>query len=121
MKLARNDKAGMDFEFQRKFMEASSEYREVMDEDPRDLCRASWETARYINDNLPDGMGWDNEEGILYDYDDEKYSTCTKIDFHGDIYSVCPEAYEQLDALIPVAVKFGLKSVFGHARKIRNK
>jgi hypothetical protein len=119
MKLARNEKAGMDFEFQRKFMEISSEYREVMDEDPRDLCRASWETARYINEKLPEGMGWDNEEGLLYDYCDEKYSTCSKVDFHGEIYAVCPEAYEQLDALIPDAVKFGLKSVFGHARKIR--
>lgn len=121
MKLARNDKAGMDFTFQSKFFDISSEYREVNEEDPRLLCQASWATTEYINDNLPEGLVWDNERGILFDRDDSKYENCEKVEFFGSEYAVCPEAYEKLYELLPDAVEYGLKETFGHARKYKSK
>ena len=117
MKLARNNKAGMDFEFQHKFFDISSEYREVNEEDPRLLCQASWATTRYINDHLPENLVWDNEDGILIDTSSNEYEDHEKVEFHGEEYAICPEAYDKLDALLPDAVKYGLKDVFGHARK----
>ena len=120
MKLAKNNKSGMDFEFQSRFFDISSEYKEVNEEDPRLLCQASWATVDYINQNLPDGLIWDNEDGILIDRDDSKYEDCEKVMFHGEEYAICPEAYEKLYALLPDAVKYGLKKTFGHARKYKN-
>lgn len=119
MRLARNNKAGMDFEFQSKFFDISSEYKEVNEEDPRLLCQASWATAEYINDNLPDGLVWDNESGVLFDRDDSKYEDCEKVEFFGSTYAVCPKAFETLDALLPDAVEYGLKKTFGHAKKYK--
>ena len=120
MFLARNEKAGMDFEFQMQFMKVSSEYREINEEDPRLLCQASRATVDYINQNLPDGLVWDNEDGILIDRDDSKYKDGEKVMLHGEEYAICPEAYKKLYALLPDAVKYGLKKTFGHARKYKN-
>ena len=119
MNLARNNKAGMDFEFQRKFMDISTGYREVMEEDPRLLCQASWETVNYINDHLPENLAWNNEDGYLIDRSNNKYEDNEKVDFYGTTFAICPEAYEELDKLLPAAVKYGLKKVFGHARRLK--
>ena len=121
MKLARTNKSGMDFEFQSRFYDISSDYKEVKEGDPRLLCQASWATTDYINENLPAGLVWDNESGVLIDRDDSKYTDCEKVTFHGEEYAVCPEAYEKLYALLTDAVENGLKQIFGHARKYRNK
>ncbi len=51
MVLIRKSDSTMDFEFQRKFFDISSQYKEVAEEDPRLLCQASWNTAEYINVN----------------------------------------------------------------------
>ena len=119
MKLARNNKVGMDFEFQHKFFDISSEYKEVNEEDPRLLCQASWATTRYINDHLPENIVWDNEDGILIDTSSNEYDGYEKAEYHGDEYAICPEAYEKLDELLPAAVEYGLKETFGHAKKYR--
>lgn len=119
MKLAKTNKTGMDFEFQSKFMDISSEYREIDEEDPRLLCQASWATVDYINENLPEGLVWDNERGILFDRDDSKFADCEKVEFFGSEYAVYPEAYEMLYALLPEAVEYGLKKTFGHAIKYK--
>lgn len=120
MKLAKTNKSGMDFEFQSKFFDISSQYKEVDEEDPRLLCQASWATADYINENLPDGLIWDNENGILIDRDDSKYADCEKVELFGTEYAVCPAAYEKLYALLPDAVEYGLRETFGHARKYKD-
>lgn len=117
MKLLRNNKVGMDFEFQRNFLDISSNYREVNEEDPRLLCQASWETVRYINENLPESLEWDNGSGILIAFGEE-YDDCEKVEINGKEFVICPEAYEELDALLPDAVEYGLKKIFGHAIKL---
>ena len=121
MKIAKTNKSGMDFEFQNIFYDISSQYREVDEEDPRLLCQASWATVDYINDNLPDGLIWDNEDGVLIDDNDNNYDDYEKVVFYGTEYAVCPEAYEKLYALLPDAVEYGLKETFGHARKYKSK
>ncbi len=116
MQLIRNKEAAMDFTFIRNFTDLSSQYKEIDEEDPRLLCQASWATVKYINENLPEGLEWDNGRGILYAYGDD-YDDCEKVEINGKEYIVCPEAYDALDALLPEAVKYGLKETFGHARK----
>lgn len=117
MKLLRDDKAKIDFKFQSKFFDISSKYKEVDEEDPRLLCQASWETVRYINENLPDDLEWDNGNGILIDTSNNEYEDSIKAEFNGVIYAICPEAYDKLDELLPTAIEHGLKVIFGHARK----
>ena len=119
MKLSKTNKSGVDFEFERRFFDISSQYREVVEEDPRLLCQASWATVDYINDNLPDGLIWDNENGVLMDMNDSKYVDCEKVELYGSEYAVCPKAYEALYELLPDAVEYGLKRIFGHAKKYR--
>lgn len=116
MQLIRNKENTMDFTFIRQFTDLSSQYREVDEEDPRLLCQASHATVRYINENLPENLEWDNGRGILIAYGSD-YDDCEKVELNGREFAVCPEAYEELDALLPDAVKYGLKETFGHARK----
>lgn len=120
MKLSRDGKSGMDFEFERRFFDISSEYKEVNEEDPRLLCDASWKTVRYINDHLPEGMIWDNENGVLIDDKGTYYEKCEEVEIRGERFAICPEAFEILDSLLPAAVEYGLKEVFGHATKYRD-
>ena len=60
-----------------------------------------------------------DEDGILIDTSSNEYEDHEKVEFHGEEYAICPEAYDKLDALLPDAVKYGLKDVFGHARKYK--
>lgn len=117
MRLIRNENPCMDFEFQRNFMELSSYYEEIEYGNPSELCQASWETARYINEHLPDGIVWDNEDGFFNGNYDEVYSSCGTIEKNGEVYAKCPDAYKRLDDLLPRAIEYGLKKVFGHVTK----
>ena len=117
MLLVRKRDSRMDIKFMKDFNKISSQYREVQEGDPRLLCQASWSTVEYINDNLPDGMYWDNEDGVLSDSEDEKYADCEKVEFRGETYAVCPEAYAILDELLPSAVEHGLTEIFGSVSK----
>ncbi len=120
MLLIRKSDSTMDFEFQRKFFDISSQYKEVAEEDPRLLCQASWNTAEYINDNLPGDLYWDNGIGILIDRCNDNYKDCEIVEIRGSKYAVCPEAYEMLDDLLPEAIEEGLKRTFGHATKLED-
>lgn len=120
MRLIRKEEPSMDFEFQRNFMELSSQYKEVEEGDPRLLCQASWETVSYINEHLPEGLLWNNEDGFLIGSPDEEYDDSIKINDKGITYAICPDAYILLDDILPDAIEYGLRKVFGHATKLED-
>lgn len=118
MKLLRKDGAGMDFAFADLCLDEQNRYAEMeYPVHPAYEYQVKQAIEECINEDLPEGMHWDFESCILTDKHSNKYAQCEEVQFYNGTFAICPEAYEQLDALAPAAVEYAIKKVFGAATK----